>query len=272
MKAVLIIATFFTSNLAFAAFESTAAGSRQTALGGSLVASRQNEWSVFSNPAGLRGIAERTISIAYAPRLFELRELSIGALSYIEPTQAGVFAISATRFGFELYSETRVALSYAEEIASGVRAGASVNYYALRIQSYGSASSVGFDVGLLIDISDDVAWGFSAGNVNAPTIGSAKEMLPQVFSTGFAYSPIREATLSASIVKDVRYTAELHVGVEYAIVEMLALRAGSTTEPNTLNAGVGIQYDFVQLDYAFSSHSELGITHQFSLSLQLGSL
>ncbi|MEK7249604.1 MAG: hypothetical protein AAB209_04195, partial [Bacteroidota bacterium] len=139
----------------------------------------------------------------------------------------------------------------------------------LSIQNYGSASTIGIDVGVLVDISDEVRWGFAAFNLNAPTIGAAKEKLPQVFSTGVTYNPIQEAIIAASIVKDIRYPTELHIGVEYSLMEMIALRAGTTSDPNTLNAGVGIHYSFVQVDYAFSSHSELGMTHQFSLSLKL---
>jgi hypothetical protein len=93
-----------------------------------------------------------------------------------------------------------------------------------------------------------------------------------VYSTGIAFQPVRDAAITASVVKDIRFPAELHLGVEYTFVEMVALRAGTTSDPNTLNAGVGVSYSFAQIDYALSSHSELGMTHQFSLSLTLGDL
>ncbi len=269
MRHVVAFAMLLFGQTTFAAFERTTQGGRAVAMGGSLVALSGNEWSAFTNPATLMTIGERTVSLFYAPQPFELKELSHGAASYVEPTSIGSFALSASRFGFELYKETRIALSYCDEVGGVVKGGINLDYYSLSIQNYGSASTIGIDVGVLVDISDEVRWGFAAFNLNAPTIGAAKEKLPQVFSTGVTYNPIQEAIIAASIVKDIRYPTELHIGVEYSLMEMIALRAGTTSDPNTLNAGVGIHYSFVQVDYAFSSHSELGMTHQFSLSLKL---
>jgi hypothetical protein len=188
------------------------------------------------------------------------------------PTSEGTFGFGASRFGFELYKEVRAAISFARALSDDLKGGITVNYYNLSIQNYGSASTFGIDVGLLVDIVDNVQWGFVALNVNAPAIGAAKEKLPQVFATGVAYTPFKGAGVYTSVSKDLRYPVEVQVGVEYEFVEMIAIRAGTSSEPSTLNAGMGIHYSFARLDYAFTSHTELGITHQFSLSLNVGDL
>ncbi|MBI5474131.1 MAG: hypothetical protein HY961_17485, partial [Ignavibacteriae bacterium] len=184
----------------------------------------------------------------------------------------GTFALSASRFGFELYRESQLSLSFAEAVTPSVFGGVTVNYYSLSIQNYGAAASFGIDLGMLIDITDEIQWGFAAVNINAATIGEAKEKLPQIYRTGVAYSPARYGTILLSIEKDIRYAATLHLGVEYELMEMIALRAGSSTDPDVINGGVGIRYAFARLDYALSSHAVLGVTHQFSLSLNLGEL
>lgn len=272
MMRSLILALFFFPHAAFPAFERMNHGSRAAAMGNSLVALAANEWSAFVNPAGLQTIRERTISLFYVPQPFEIKELSHGAVSYVEPTSFGAFAVSGSTLGFELYRETRIGISYSDEFVKAVKAGVNLNYYSVSIQNYGSAGTIGIDVGLLVEISDEVRWGFAAFNLNAPKIGAAKEKLPQMFSTGVTFAPVSEAIIAASLVKDVRFPVELHMGVEYSLLEMIALRAGTTSDPNTLNAGIGIKYSFAQFDYAFSSHGELGMTHQFSLSLKLGDL
>ncbi len=155
-----------------ASFERLNEGSRGFAMGGSLVALQGNEWAAFTNPAGLQTLAEPTLSVAYVPQQFELKELSRGAASVVAPTTVGTFALSGTRFGFELYKETSVTLSYSNTLTGSVMAGANVNYYSLTIQNYGAASTIGVDVGLLVGITDDVRWGFAVFNVNAPTIGA----------------------------------------------------------------------------------------------------
>ena len=158
MKTRLIVASLLFTHVAFGAFEQSDQGSRAAAMGGFLVALSGNEWSAFANPAALRTIGERTVSLSYAPQPFELKELSRGAVSYVEPTSIGAFAASASRFGFELYKETRIALSYSNDFAGFVKGGINLNYYSLSIHNYGNASTVGIDFGLLVDVSDEVRW------------------------------------------------------------------------------------------------------------------
>jgi hypothetical protein len=241
-------------------------------MGGASVAEPQNLWAAFSNPASLASLDQRSLSLFYSPQTFGLKELARGSLTFVEPTPIGFFAFSGSRFGFELYREATASVSYGRSLSDLFQLGASFNLYSLSIQNYGSAAAFGLDVGMLIHIASDVHWGFAALNVNAPTIGSAKERLPQVFSTGFSYNPIPEATIGADLVKDIRYPTELHVGIEYTLLETVNLRGGVSGEPSTLDAGVGIHYTFFQLDYAFSEHPDLGMSHQFSLSLLLGDL
>ena len=163
-------------------------------------------------------------------------------------------------------------LSYAGDIGDVFSIGGTVHYYHLSIERYGSAQTFGVDLGLLARLSDQIQWGFAAFNVNAPTIGRAKEELPQVYVTGLAYSPVPAGAITVDIEKDIRFPAELHLGVEYKLLDLVALRAGTTSDPSVLSAGLGIHYSFVQLDYAFTDHAELGATHQVSLSLYLGDL
>jgi hypothetical protein len=270
MERTLLLLVVLSTMQGYAAFERTPHGSRSAAMGGSLVALGNNEWAAFTNPAALRTLNSPTLSLSYAPQIFGVKELSHVATSIASPTPVGTFALSASRFGFELYKETRVALSFAEEVTGTLRGGVTINYNSLTIQNYGSASTFGVDVGLLVDVVDDVRWGFAAMNLNAPTIGVPKEKLPQVFVTGIEYEPVSNARIHASVSKEIRFPIELHAGAEYKIEEIVALRAGTTSDPSTLNAGVGIEYAFAKIDYAFSSHPELGVTHQFSLSLNVG--
>jgi hypothetical protein len=241
-------------------------------MGGASVAIVPNPWAAFSNPALLQTIPQRTISFFYSPQPFGLKELARGSFTYVEPTSLGAFALSGSRYGFELYREIVLGLSYGMTVTDRLDVGLHVNYYSLSIQNYGNDATLGVDIGLLIEITEDIRWGFAGLNLNAPTIGEAKEKLPQIYSTGISYMPIMEATLALDIVKDIRYPAELHLGIEYSMVDLVDIRGGTSSDPSAWNAGVGMHYSFVQLDYAFSTHVDLGMTHNFSLSLLLGEL
>lgn len=253
-----------------AAFEHLSHGSSTIALGGAASAMRNNPWAAFCNPGSLATLEVRMLSLYYAPQPFGLKELAHGSFSYVEPLTFGTLGASGSRYGFDLYREVDLHLSYGREINGLFSFGGSVHYYHLSIERYGSASTFGVDVGLLARFSDQVRWGFTAFNVNGPSIGSSREKLPQVFVMGGAYSPIPEAELIADLEKDIRYPVQLHVGVQYSPLDVLALRAGTNSEPSVLCAGVGIHYSLIQLDYAFTNHADLGVTHHVSLSLYLG--
>jgi hypothetical protein len=266
---VLFLCVYFESH---AAFEHLAQGSNSIGMGGAIIAELSNPWTAFSNPGGLATMDGRVLSLYYSPQPFGLKELARGSFSFVEPTSIGTFAASGSRYGFELYREVDIQVSFGRMINDMFSAGVSVHYYHLSIERYGSAQAIGVDVGLLAHLTDQIRWGFAAFNANAPTIGRAKEKLPQVFSTGVAYSPMPEVTLAADLEKDIRFPVELHAGVQYLFLDLLAVRVGTTGDPSMLSAGLGIHLSLVRLDYAFANHEDLGPTHQVSLSLYLGEL
>jgi len=270
MKAILMILFLGATQISMGAFERNSHGGRAIGMGGASIAIMDNPWAVFTNPGALGAQQPRTLSLFYSPQPFGLRELAHGSFSYVEPMPFGTLAFSGSRYGFELYREVALTLSYGGRIADLLLYGISVNYLSLSIEKYGSASTVGVDAGILVAVSDEVSWGFVATNLNAAAIGALKEKLPQVFSTGLSYKPIHEATIAADIVKDIRYEAELRLGVEYIVLDLISLRSGTSSDPSAFNAGLGIRYSLLELDYAFSSHPELGMTHQASLSIRLG--
>ena len=272
MHRTVIVLIFCVTSRLLGAFEPQMPGGRSVALGGGGVAAPLDTWSAFTNPGTLATLPSRSLALMYAPQQFGLPELARGAFSYVEPTGIGTFALSGTRFGFTLYREVEFRLSFGTPITPAFSVGASVDYYHLTIEHYGSASTFGLDVGMVLSVTDEVRWGFAAMNINAPTLGEEKEKLPQVFSTGVSYQPFPEAAIVIDIVKELQFPAELRVGVEYTVLDLIALRGGTSSDPSLLCAGVGLHYSLLQLDYAFTNHVDLGATHQVSLSVDLGGI
>ncbi|MEE9224782.1 MAG: hypothetical protein V3U68_01110 [Bacteroidota bacterium] len=256
----------------FAAFEPREIGARVAGIGGAFVGVARDAWSTFRNPCGLSQLGTRELSVSHSPALFGLRELAFGAFVYAHPTRVGFFALSASRFGFELYNETTVSVSYSNSYHRTVALGFTLRYHHLEIERYGSAVAFGFDAGILIGLSEQLHAGFFVRNINAPTIGLAKERLPQVYSTGISYMPVNRLIILVDLEKDVRFPASVKAGVEYRPLEFLAFRTGLATVPSRGTAGVGIQYSRFAFDYAVQAHPELGLTHQFSVSVSFDSL
>jgi hypothetical protein len=265
----LTIFTFVISTSVYGAFEQNEAGARSSALGGAFVGLADNSWAIFYNPAGLARLMHNELSVFYLPQQFGLKELSTTAIAGNINSKIGTVGFGLRSFGFSLYKEITGSLSYANEFG-GADLGVSINYYSLTISGYGSDAAVGVDVGILLPLFRNFNFGISAKNLNMPTIGKAKEKLPQIFSTGISYSPVDNFILVTDYRKEISFEGSTRFGVEYKVFDFASLRIGATNGPPSYTAGIGFEYKFIKLDYSFYTHQELGITHTFSITFILG--
>ncbi len=234
--------------------------------------STDDVWAILRNPSGLSHDQRPELSLSYSPAQFGLRELALTALVYAHPTDVGTIAVSASRFGFELYNETTVSFTYSNTYHNAAAFGFTIRYHRLGVTRYGTAGALGIDAGLLITTSELLTVGFAVRNLNGPTIGQEKEPLPRVYSTGITYRPFKGFEILVDLEKDVRFPTSIKSGIEYRVIDVLALRTGFATEPSKASAGAGIQHSRFGLDYAVQIHPDLGLTHQFSISISFGRL
>ncbi len=259
-----ILATFQTS---FAGFEHREVGARSRALGGAYIGLANDVWAMKYNAGGLSQLTMNEVSCYYSPQPFGLSELSFGAVAVGLPTNLGVVGLSASKYGFDLYKELAVSVSFARQIAD-VGIGISLSYYSVSILNYGSAGTIGIDVGVYIPIISQLTTGLAISNINAPAIGTAREKLPQMFSVGVVYSTLQSLNIVVDYRKETGYDASPKIGFEYWVMESVALRGGMADEPSQSSGGVGFKYAFVQMDYALSRHQDLGWSHQASITLR----
>ena len=274
VSAVSILLVSFVSyvQMTQAAFERVPLGSRSVGASGAVLALERDSWSGTTNPGLLASVPQPVVSAFYSPVLFGIPDLGRYAFVVVEPTGFGAFSLSASRFGNDLLHETTVSLSYARNLTRRFRAGVAVEYDLLWIERYGTASCIGVTAGFEARLSDEFAWAAAIANINGPVLGAAREPLPQTISVGVRYQPIREGGIEMDLFKDLRYTAEVHIGLEYTLLEVLSLRGGTAGELGMYSAGLGVVVGPLQFDYAMSEHRELGPTHHVSLTVELGFL
>jgi len=254
----------------FSQFEFVDIGAKPVSLGGAFTSLANNSDAIFYNPAGISQLMFRELSVFYSPAPFGLKDLAYGTASYVEPTKFGSIGVAGKTYGFELYREVTATLNYANNYKGRIRYGANFNYYHLSIKNYGSASTLGIDVGMLAHLTDYLKWGFAAFNLSRAKIGQSKEKLPQVYRAGFTFQMRKDLLLTAEIEKDTRYTTSFKSGVEYSLLDMIDLRAGVSSEPTRFSAGVSFKYSLFEIEYAFYNHQDLGLTHQGSVGINFG--
>jgi len=271
MRKLLIVTLFIiSSELSFAQFENTDIGARAIGLNGAFTSQSDNSLAIFYNPSGLGQMKYREVSVFYCPSPFGVSEIATAALTYAEPLKFGTLGIGLKTYGFELYRETSISLSYGNDFRGKIFYGLNANFYNLNIQNYNSASAFGADLGAMAYISDFLKWGFYAKNFTGTKIGESEEKLAQVYRTGFTVQPRNDLNFVLEVEKDVRYPLSFRGGMEYFINEYVDIRAGVGTEPTSFSGGITINYNIFQLDYAIYNYCDLGITNQGSITVNFG--
>ena len=252
------------------AFERQPESVRACGMGGAGSAIAGNVWGALMNPAALAGMPVRIIAVSTAPSPFGLQELRRTACAYAEPFGRLTASVSALRYGYELYREVTLGAACGYDCGEGVRVGGTVTLNSVSIPGYGQGSCAGLDAGVLWQIVPGLQFGASALNWNAPSPGKSRESIPRTFQAGLAYAPPGGFLVACDIAEDPRFSAELRLGAELSVADLLFLRAGVSTDPSSCAAGVGVRILPLDIEYAFSRHQELGFTHRFGLSLRLG--
>lgn len=254
----------------FAQFEFSSVGARAVGLNGAFTSLSDNSLAVFYNPAGLGQISFREISAYYGPSQYGISEISTAALTYTEALDFGTFGIGLKTYGFELYRESELTLSYGNNFGKKIFLGLNLNYYDLTIQNYNSASSFGADIGGLAYLTGFLKWGFFAGNITGSKIGESDQRISQIYRTGFTVQPETDLNMILEFEKDVKFPLSFRGGLEYFVNEYVDLRAGIGTQPDSFSGGISLNYNILQLDYAITNHQDLGMTNQISVTANFG--
>ncbi len=262
--AALLLLMFVQSSL-LASFD-TQKGARPLGLAGAFVAIADNPDAVYYNAAGLWQINQWSAQAFYSAP-FNMRDLSTISFVMAFPWKRGTAGAMFESYGFDLYRETTLSVSYAYAFRNRFAAGVSVNYYHLSIHSGGQAGIAGASVGALFRPHSLVQIGCQARNITRPRI--AGEVLPQSMVFGVGIMPSEQVTIGLDAYKDFRFPTDVRGGVEYRPHPALALRVGVGRDPSRLSAGLGIHLKLARLDYAIYTHPELGVTHAISAGITL---
>ena len=225
-------------------------------------------WAVGNNVAGLGQLSKPTVGV-YAENRYLLSALNTVAVAAAMPLGAvenekaknGVVGVEVQRFGGKLYSEQRVGAGYGYR--SGlVSIGARVDMLQLSIEGLGSKQAVAVSLGGQAElVPKRLVFGAYLYNLNQAKLADyQQERVPTVLKAGLSYRPTDKVLVNIETEKDVEQDADFKAGLEYHIIEKLALRAGFRTLTEETTGGVGFQAGALQIDYAAAWHAALGLS------------
>jgi len=239
-------------------------GARSKGMGNSN-STLADEWSIFNNVGGISGVENGMVFFGYN-KYFEIDGFDIVAGGAIHPFNFGNVGISILKFGDKLYNDQVASVAYGNKIGF-VRLGAKINYYQMRVDEFGTAGSLYFDIGGIVELVPKLSFGAYISNFTLSKLNiSEKISMPVIMKAGLSYRPTKLLSLDIDLFKDIEYEPNVKLGIEYIIVEKVYLRTGLNTNPLKGFFGAGILLARFQLDYAVGTNQFLGSSHQFTVS------
>lgn len=290
--ALVLIAGGLAASPASALFEDLALSPRARAMGEATVATTNDAWAFYYNPAMLPlvKLAQAELTTV-SPNGLDFNRLTSAGVSAPLPGRGGALAVGWRRFAVEyddvdLSSENTLSVAHGFRIFSDASTGAylgwTLNFFNAEFSRTigaagdgtdgvepGSAWAVGLDIGAAVQIYSRTRLGLFTRNLNNPTIGDDSEELSRQVAVGLAYEPypgvISAFDMRSTLNEQFRFCG----GLEFNVVPALDLRVGVETEPNKVTGGFGVHLPILTLDYGFSTGGGvLDASHHFGVALR----
>lgn len=266
MKVKITYFLFFSLPLLSSGQDESFQGARTAGLANSSI-TLADAFTPFNNVGALGFLEYSTLAVGYTNH-YEMAGLDKIFFAGTKNTTIGVFTISASKFGDDLFNITSLKGGFGNKF--GIASlGASLNYNHYWIEGFGSRGFFSVDIGGLVELSPQIFIGGLLLNVTQAKISKlSSEYYPTIFITGISYRPTENLMLNAQVEKDLRYPAFLKFGIEY-IIKSLVLRTGLNTDPAWFAFGVGFIHTKFLIDYAIQNNYQLGRTHNVSLAYRI---
>ena len=275
---------------AFSAFKS-GIGARALAMGGAFVAVANDATASLWNPAGLALLDDTRlagmstdlyglgITHQYVGAVTTFANLGIG-LGWERASIAGQIIDGGELGAAFTWVEQAIIGSLATNVMDIAMVGANVKYYMADSGLGDSASGFGFDLGLLVSLGDMFVIGVNAMDLGGTPIdwdGGATDVVSGLYKAGLAMKLADERLiLAADIDFDGLALGDTHVGVEFQLIDELALRGGVVLTNNFQDyyfaVGAGINVAGLYVDAAYVLEETLGNTLVLSAEFSLGGL
>lgn len=236
---------------------------------GSYSSQHADVFSYLNNQAALTKI--KTVSAGvYGERRFLLAATSMYAIAVAIPSSKGNFGVNIKYGGFKSFNESQIGLAYAKSLGKKVDIGVQFNYYSYKIPSYSSASTINFEIGAMVHLTDKLNLGIHVYNPIGGKLVKTDEKLTAAYKVGLGYDISESFYISSEILKEENFPVNVNSGVQYRFMKQFFARVGIVSATSTGYAGFGVAWSNLRLDVTGSYHPQLGISPGLLLIFNVG--
>jgi len=263
-------------------------GGRALGMGGAFTAVSNDATAVFWNPAGLALLGDGDTRLSgMSTKLYELDTsdlplMYVGAVTKIANFGIGLAwersSVGGPIHGGNFAQQVFIGSLGTDLLGFGL-VGANVKYYMSDIYDV-SGSGFGLDLGLMMNVGDMVTIGLSASDLLGTQISYDDETdeISSVYRAGVALSLMDGMLLLAADMDFGTALGNAHVGLEFQVIEELALRGGIVITDDfgdfyfAVGAGINVAGLYVDAAYILEADETLGNTLVLSAEFSLGDL
>jgi len=240
-------------------------GARSTAMG-DLNLGLTDLFSAISNQATLPEI--RTISAGInVQNQYLVKNLNTGVLAIAVPIGKGTSGLFFSTYGYQLYRQNKLGISYALALSPSFSMGIAINYNSIHLgEGLGMESAIYPDLGLNYKPIDKLNIGIQFQNLTlSKKVKQLDELWPVAGRLGLIYIINKKLLIGAqgNVYSDRPF--EINGGIEYQINDIFFFRFGFSSQPTRASMGFGLKLYNFQIDLASSYQSVLGFTPSINL-------
>jgi hypothetical protein len=211
------------------------------------------------NPATLFSIENIKAGISYKSN-YLLKELSTKEFAIALPTKSGVFGLSISDFGYNLYREDIYSLSFAKKLSNKFNTGIKFNYFNLHLGDiYGNKGLLYFDIGIIYELSKNIDIAFSISNPTLTKLAKYNdERLPAIINLGFAWHLNEKIDILAENEKNIYSKYIFKTGIEYNLTKSFCFKIGLTSNNFTYFFGCNFKYKQIIFNTNFIANPKIG--------------
>lgn len=265
-KAFIIVVLLCHSVYTFAAGDFITIGAQEGGIGVNSVAI-SNAYSANNNQAATAFLEAPAFGLYYLNNYTTLG-INTFAASGAYPVKNGAVGLTMNYSGYNAYNETKVGISYAQQLAKFLSISAQLDLLSLRVQGLGSKTIPTFEIGIFAKPSEELTLGAHIYNpLKLKLDEESGELLSSLFRLGASYRIRKKALISVEFSKNIRENYSFRAGIEYFVIDKLCLRVGFSTEPILGSFGIGIVLkESLRIDIASTYHQQLGFSPQIGIS------
>jgi len=248
------------------AFETSGADIISISLGGARCAGHNANFT-GCNPAGQ--FSETGFRMSYR-NIYGMSELKQSTFAYYTSTGINSLSLSLSDFGNKVYREDALIINVSRKFGPDFSAGMGISNYYLSLDGLGSDYCAGLNGGLTWSPGEMWNIGVSVMNINDPSLGEQKDLIGRKYVFGLGYFPAESIRLFCDVVKEDRFPVDFRLGMEYALSDIITVRAGMNSPEPQLSGGFSVRHQRFSFLYAFRNHNYLGASHKFGVQMQTG--